>query len=395
MPFLSDPWFNAQFERTIGHSSMGGADLGECLSLAAQLQTVDFNAWYDTWFALGNRLTAEADVYAQGGQHVSASAAYLRASNYLRSSFFFLDENPRDPRIESAYDQSCAAFQKAMANSDYVYRPLSIPFEQSKLPGYLFLPDNSQQPWPLILDTGGGDATKEELFFTSVVGALQRGFACLILDGPGQGAMLRKEGIPFRPDWEVVIRAVIDEVCTLGVIDPERIVLYGSSFGGYLAPRAATAEHRLAACIANPGVLNAIGGQIARLPLPVQQALSEGDDEKVNTFFAETGRSDRMKGFMFESRKVRFGVDSIADLFKKTQEYEIEQRVKSIRCPMLVLDNELEHITQGQARKLFDALETDIRHYHLFKARDGHGGHCQPLSHCHNNELIFAWLDSL
>jgi dienelactone hydrolase len=38
---------------------------------------------------------------------------------------------------------------------------------------------------------------------------------------------------------------VVDYLLSRPDVDPERIALIGLSFGGYLAPRAATAEHRL------------------------------------------------------------------------------------------------------------------------------------------------------
>lgn len=59
---------------------------------------------------------------------------------------------------------------------------------------------------------------------------------------------------------------------------------------------------------------------------------------------------------------------------------------------MIVYDNELEHITRGQAKKLFDALTCNNKFYHCFNAESGHGGHCQPLSHYHNNEHLFNFL---
>ena len=65
--------------------------------------------------------------------------------------------------------------------------------------------------------------------------------------------MLIKHGLPIRPDWENVVTPVIDYALTRPEIDPDRIALVGWSFGGFLAPRAAAFEHRIAALIADPG----------------------------------------------------------------------------------------------------------------------------------------------
>src|SRR5215467_8822977 len=71
----------------------------------------------------------------------------------------------------------------------------------------------------------------------------------------------------MRPDWENVVRAVVDFVLARPEVDPGRVALIGWSFGGYLAPRAASGEPRLAACIADPGQWDLLEALRAGLPL--------------------------------------------------------------------------------------------------------------------------------
>jgi hypothetical protein len=78
--------------------------------------------------------------------------------------------------------------------------------------------------------------------------------------------MLIDRGVPLRPDWENVITPVVDYLLTRPDTDPARIVLNGLSLGGYLAPRAATAEHRLAACISDCGPYDVFDAIARRLP---------------------------------------------------------------------------------------------------------------------------------
>jgi dipeptidyl aminopeptidase/acylaminoacyl peptidase len=106
---------------------------------------------------------------------------------------------------------------------------------------------------PLLILTNGSDATITDMYFASAVAASRRGYHCLLFDSPGQGEMLYERGVRLRPDWETVVRAVVDLALTLPTVDPKRIALSGWSLGGYLAPRAASGEQRLAACIADPG----------------------------------------------------------------------------------------------------------------------------------------------
>jgi pimeloyl-ACP methyl ester carboxylesterase len=132
--------------------------------------------------------------------------------------------------------------------------PQSIPFEGKATPAY-FLPAAgfAGAKRPTIIFTNGYDGTITDMLFASAVAASRLGYHSLLFDGPGQGAMLYESNIPLRPDWETVVSAVVDFALTLPQVHPEKLVISGWSLGGYLAPRGASGEHRLAACIADPG----------------------------------------------------------------------------------------------------------------------------------------------
>ncbi len=72
-------------------------------------------------------------------------------------------------------------------------------------------------------------------------------------DGPGQGGMLYEQRVPMRPDFETVLTPVIDWVSKQPGVDAQRLAVVGRSFAGYLAPRAAAFEKRLAALVCDPG----------------------------------------------------------------------------------------------------------------------------------------------
>ena len=99
----------------------------------------------------------------------------------------------------------------------------------------------------------------------------------LAFDGPGQGTVIVDQGITFRPDWENVVTPMLDHALGLPEVDPDRIALYGWSFGGYLAPRAATAEHRLAACISDCGPYDSLAATLARIPAPLRHQFPDGN----------------------------------------------------------------------------------------------------------------------
>jgi alpha-beta hydrolase superfamily lysophospholipase len=116
---------------------------------------------------------------------------------------------------------------------------VAIPFEGTLLPGYLFRPDTSGEPRPTLIYHGGYDSVLEEAYFAAAAGAVRRGYNCLAFDGPGQGAVLRDQHLSFRADWETVVSAAADYALKRPEVDSGRLALMGTSFGGYLAARAA------------------------------------------------------------------------------------------------------------------------------------------------------------
>ena len=154
---------------------------------------------------------------------------------------------------------------------------VQIPYEDSFLPGYYFRAAADAAPRATMILTTGYDGTAEELYFANGAAALERGYNVLAFDGPGQGTMLIDRGVPLRPDWENVITPVVDYLLTRPDVDPEQIVLTGLSLGGYLAPRAATAEHRLAACISDCGPYDVSDAIARRLPGFLARQLPDGN----------------------------------------------------------------------------------------------------------------------
>jgi dienelactone hydrolase len=209
-----------------------------------------------------------AESCAAAGHSVSAREAYLRASNYYRTSYLPLFGAPVDVRLVEAFDREAKAFARTAARMGPAVEAVEIPYEGTSLPGYFHRADDKGQPRPTVIATNGYDATVHEAHFAHAVAAVRRGYHCLTFDGPGQGRPLIHQGLVFRPDWENLVRPVVDYALSRPEVDPQRMALIGRSFGRYLAPRAASGEHRLAACIADPGQWDLLKALRANLPLP-------------------------------------------------------------------------------------------------------------------------------
>ena len=268
--FFQDPLFERFAVRALSHALYGGADFGECFVTAAQITPADPDSWYRAWTATADRVVQIAESCAAAGRSASAREAWLRASNYYRTSYLPLFGAPADARLVAAFDREAEAFARAAARMSPTVEAVEIPYEGTSLPGYFHRADDSGQPRPTVIATNGYDATVHEAHFAHAVAAVRRGHHCLTFDGPGQGRPLIHQGLVFRPDWENVVRPVVDYALSRPEVDPQRMALIGWSFGGYLAPRAASGEHRLAACIADPasGTFSTRCGRTCRSPLP-------------------------------------------------------------------------------------------------------------------------------
>jgi hypothetical protein len=87
--FFEDQGFDGQLQRSVGKADSGMANVGECLTIAAQITQGDRDSWYRAWVAFGSQLVEQADAACDAGHRVNARSAYLRAAEYFRQAFFF------------------------------------------------------------------------------------------------------------------------------------------------------------------------------------------------------------------------------------------------------------------------------------------------------------------
>jgi alpha-beta hydrolase superfamily lysophospholipase len=383
----------------IAYIPYGGADFGEIQAVARAIGDGDDSAFYEAWMAAGDRLAAEAAEAVAAGRLVNAREAYLRASCFYAASYHPIYGEPVDPRLTAAFRKQIDVFDKGLALADPPALPLRIPFEGIPLPAYLIpAAGHANEVRPLLILTNGHDATITDMYFASAVAASRRGYHCLLFDGPGQGAMLYERGVRLRPDWETVVQVVVDFALTLPIADPQRIALTGWSLGGYLAPRAASGEHRLAACIADPGLWSILGGFRAyaiKLGATPDAATNPGDlDQDV---------LDRMQQVILKDRKMRWtivqrafwvhGVDNLRDFLRAAAPCTMDGRAELIRFPTLVTAPESDPLAAG-AQAFFDALRCP-KDLIRFSAAEGAGSHCEMTNRSLLNRRVLDWLDAV
>jgi len=390
---FKEPLYSYQAFRTMSAAVYGGADIGECLKTIYRIKEGDDNSWYREWYAAAELREKTAERFLSEGHLLSAKKEFFRAANYYRAAEFFLHTNPNDPRILASWGKSRGSFIKGARLSNAPIRPVEIPFEGTSLPGYLCLVDDSQVKRPLLLIQTGFDGTAEELYFQAAVAALERGYNCLIFEGPGQGRVIREQKIPFRRNWETVLTPLLDYAGKLPEADPERIALYGLSFGGYLAPRAAAFETRLKALIVNGGVydfhaviMKKTGG------VPEKMLDDPGMSKEFDRVAYGIMKKDPAARWAMANGMFTFGAKSPSEWLRMTRSYHMKDSIGKIRCPVLVVDSEKDTDMPGQAMQFFNAL-TGPKTFLMFTAEDAAEDHCQAGAGVLSNERILDWLD--
>lgn len=377
--FFDDESFDGELQRTVGKCDAGMANIGECLYVASRIAPGDRNSWYAEWSAFADGLAAQATVAARAGHAASAAGLRLRAAEYYRQAFFWHRDDLEGKELTSAYRASVAAFRGALPQLRGNGRVV-----EGDTPGYAFTPPGPG-PFPTILHIGGYDSTAEELY-ASVYPALDRGWAFVGLDGPGQGGVLYERRVPQRPDWEHVVPGMFDLVAGLPGVDATRIALVGRSFGGVLAPRGAAGTPRLAALVVDPGQYDLAAG----LPARLGELWQHVDDPAFKPQFDALAANPRMRTLL-GPRMVTHGVPDAQRYFQDMRRYTSAGLAAAIACPTFVTDNETDHVSTGQGRLLYDAL-TCPKTFRVFTRAEGAEGHCEGMAPILFWTAAFDWL---
>jgi pimeloyl-ACP methyl ester carboxylesterase len=388
--FFDDPLFE---EFALRPLIMDGCPLGEVSSTASRVEEGDRDGWYREWTTTAERVAGYANESARTGHTVSARDAYLRASSYYRAAYLPLYGSPVEPRLAEAFDKETATFQKAAALMTPPVEPVEIPFERTTLPGYFCRVDDHGRPRPTLMCTNGYDSTINELYLDFAV-ALDRGYNLLLYDGPGQGRALIKQGLVMRPDWENVVKAVVDYALTRPEVDPKKISLMGISLGGYLAPRAASGEHRLAACIADPGVwdqLEALKARFSSLPEEVLNSFPGVDPSVLEPFVQRIQATPVLRWAIVQRAFWVHGVDSLSDYLKVSEDYTLKEVADQIRCPTLLTWAESDPLSWN-AERIYQSLRCP-KELIRFTDAEGAGDHCEVKARPLFHQRAFDWLD--
>ncbi len=382
-----------RFMRILGIAGTGGCEINECFLTLEKIKPHNEESWIREWAHLAERVEGVAHTACRSGQRETARRAYLRASAYYQAAMFSL--SPADRRMFRYLTRSRDLFHIAARLFTPAIEVLEIPFGDARLPGYFVSTGRPQSPTLLVVN--GGDSTNEEMVHFIGISAAQRGWNCLIFEGPGQWSALQlNPGLVMTVEYERPVKAVVDYLLQRPDVAPDQIALYGLSLSSLLGARAVAYDKRICACILNGGpVVDVNQAWEAVRPPWVKKTIPGLWDVlfsllmKVNAQFA---------GFV-NHFEWSLGVSSLRGVLDAFAPFNIRSLAADIECPTLILEGEGEYAqTDAPSVKLALRFIGDIKGpvtLHEFRvATDGWAAsHCQIGGPEAASAVIFDWLD--
>ncbi len=395
-PFFKNDDFNFLTEIALGSVYRQAADVGEVLTTVDRIHDGKARSWVDEWTATADRLAQEAAASAAAGRSHSAAAQCLRASLYYSVATYSADGTGDPALFGLLWEKHRAAWDKFVDLGDFggaVAERIEIPYEGTTLPGYFFRAGAAGEPRRTLIFNNGSDGSVVGAWTDGIADALARGWNAMTFDGPGQNAALVRQGLAFRPDWEKVITPVVDSLSARADVDGAKLALLGVSQAGYWVPRALAFEHRIAAGVADPGVVDVSTTVLGHLPHMMIKLLEAAEREKFNRDMEWTLKISPSTRSLLALRMRPYGVTTPYEFFSAARDYALtDELIAQITTPVLVTNPDNEQFWPGQSQELFAKL-TGKKAMIAFTEAEGADSHCEPAASGIRGERIFDWLN--
>ncbi|MBV9328455.1 MAG: prolyl oligopeptidase family serine peptidase [Chloroflexi bacterium] len=391
--FFDDADFNFLTEIALGAVFHRAADTGEVLTTVDRIQSGNPQSWVSAWTDTASRLQSQALAAEKAAHRYSAAAELLRVSMYFALATYSADGAGDADLFPSLWEKHRTAWDRFVELQAPSIEHIAIPYEQTSLEAYFFRAGGVGERRRTLIFNNGSDGAVTAAWVQGIADALARGWNAVTFDGPGQNASLVRQHLWFRPDWERVITPVVDYLHTRPDVDAERLALLGVSQGGYWVPRAVAFEHRIAAAVADPGVIDVSAAMLSHLPDFMVRMLDQGDKEQFDRDMELSLSTSPETRALLGFRMRPYGTTSTFDFFTAARAYTLSaETVQQISCPVLVTNPEREQFWPGQAQQLYDLLPGS-KAMVAFTEAEGADGHCEPAANAIRGERIFDWLD--
>jgi alpha-beta hydrolase superfamily lysophospholipase len=384
--FFADKSYNFETLRVLNDIAVAGGDTSDVLTTVGSIRSGNANDWYTAWTAAGDRAAALA---SRTQDSRSKGTALLRAHTYYRSAEFFLP--PTDLRRAASFKSNVDAFYRGLEDLKVPYERIAVPYGKYQLNAVYYPGPTGAETRPLLVVVGGYDSTMEELYLLVGSAAAQHGYSVLTYEGPGQGSVLRQQGLQMQANWEEPNSAVLNQFLSAHP-KPRKIVLLGASLGGYLAPRAAAFDPRVDGVVAFDAWFDGYAIATRNVPPPVLWLHAHGYDQLLDSI----GRRNPDPGTKWaqDNGTWVFGVGGLSELLDAFKAYSIAPVAVRITQDVLLLAGTDDlFVPVGQ----LDQERNALTHAHsvtaiLFDRDSGGSLHCQIAAPSLWQGVLFDWL---
>lgn len=393
---MADESFNFNILAVLSGAPYEGADIGEVLVAANNIKNGDFESFHDAFNDLADRVHNQAIMIDQKKHPLSARNLFFKSAAYYRAADVYLHGNWSDPRIMELWEKQAEDYNKAIALLPQPGERIEIQADNFTVPAIFFKTCDSGRRPTLVLGQGY-DGAMEDLYHVMGRAAVDRGMNVIVYEGPGQPTVRRYQDLGFIPEWERVISPIVSYLLTREDVDANKIALMGYSFGGFLAPRAAAFEHRLAAVIAIDGIYDFGESIMSQFGEGPTKLIRDGEKEivdKLGEQIQADPNAPTTTRWGLNQGEWTFKTHSAYDYAIKTHAYTLKGIVDKIKAPVFIGEAESDIFFAGQAHQLANELG-DLGTYHLFTNLFGAGEHCQIGASVLMNQVSLDWLEDV
>ncbi len=369
-----NPNFNYQLNRVI---NWDGGRLEDIEVIAGKIH--NSADWKRELIALGDKAMAE--------DRTENAIAY-----YRMSEFFMYDGDPDKKRY---YVKATELFYQYYADyfegDDPIIEKAEVPYENGKLPVMHVVPEAESKG--TILIHGGNDSYFEEFLFT-VLYMREQGFEVYMFEGPGQGGVIRIQGIHFTHEWERPVKAVLD------YFDLKDVTIIGISLGGYLAPRAAAFDNRITRVVAwsvFPCFQDVIIGALpngARRAFKILMKLHARP--LLNFVFNLKAKKDPLIDWGLKHGMYAYEAKDAYEYAKKLKLYNLEPVADSITQDMLIVGANKDHFIDYRliGREINMLKNVRSLTFRLFTDKEDAQNHCNVGNGKLVIDEILIWIEN-
>jgi pimeloyl-ACP methyl ester carboxylesterase len=308
----------------------------------------------------------------------------INAAFYYRAAEFYTFND--DPDKEIIYDKFIDLFYSLFENEGL--ERFKVPYQDGFLPVIKISPSGENKG--TIVLHGGFDSYIEE-FYSWMRYFSSHGYEVIGFEGPGQGATLKKYGIPLNIGWEKPTKAVLD------YFNLDDVTLIGISMGGWFCLRAAAFEPRIKRVIAQGHAIDyfKVPNIFAQWMMLFFLKFFPGSVNKMTLKNIKKGNMEMWStsNLMYITDK-KVPIDAMEIAFSMNEENIHSELVKQ---DVLLLSGKQDHfigvkLHQKQVNALINARSVNDK---IFTKEDHAQNHCQVGNTELALETMLKWMESV